>query len=929
MASGMSVAELQVIVRALDQATATLAKVRTELDAMSGGHANAAAAAEKSNAAHRGLGSSIKSLEGNVLGIVDPLATMAAGITAVSVAMGSVKGAMDFKKQMEMVRTQAGASQAEVDKLTGAVLDFAKVSPQGPEELAKALYHIESVGLRGADAMNVLKIASEGSAVGNANLEAVTNTLTAATVAHIKGTENQTDAMGTLNAIVGAGNMRMEDLAASMSSGILPTAQQVGIGLTDVGAALATMTDAGVPAVDAATRLRISFFLMAAETPRAAQALQEIGINQLDLAAKMRNEGLIPALQLLKTRLDEFATDPNVQTEILSKALGGGRTAGTIVTLLDNLDRVKSKFTDISATSNKFGDDFAATQKTAAYQWDTFMSKLKADETELGQKVMPAFIGSLNGINVVMKHMSEAGDKVAAVWAKFSDQDKKFILIAAAAAGLAVVVGVTVVAAFTMMAASATVAAIAANAALLGIPIAIAAVVAAIYLLATHWDQVWAGMKAAPGELARATEAVFDVAMPYVERAWSAALEHMRNQVPTWGQYVDSAFTAVATYLNDTVFPSIENGWQGMMDRLPGEMDGPLGQMESKFAQAAAHVKGFFLDMASAVGDAFSAANKGAMDAAVGDSAPDPDAPTGVGSKVKAKKIAARQRLEAQNQDLYPQLTKQYAEQQTAAKTAANAMAELNAALYGDSGGGYGGGGGGGGGLAGAAGSASATISQAQKDMIALALAFADWHQQTGGDAKAFGEYLDAQKLAGQATQQVTDAARTARVELRALDIVLGAAGITGEAFVAEQGLRALATAFQASKMSADEFINALHGFTAKMIDDAQSLANSSHQPAYAYHQGQYTDSSGVAHSGDGYGSSPRGPAGFDPAHTDVRKVNPGGIFDPGAPIVNPNAPGYQAPPVPPVVNNYHAPVTIVTHGDPAATLRALDMAVN
>src|SRR5574340_888680 len=66
--------------------------------------------------------------------------------------------------------------------------------------------------------------------------------------------------------IVGSGNMRMQDLADSMGTGILGTAKTFGVSLQDVGAALATLTDAGVPAVDAATRLSHTFVMMGAPT---------------------------------------------------------------------------------------------------------------------------------------------------------------------------------------------------------------------------------------------------------------------------------------------------------------------------------------------------------------------------------------------------------------------------------------------------------------------------------------------------------------------------------------------------------------------------------------------------------------------------------------------------------------------------------------
>src|SRR4051794_20077708 len=67
----------------------------------------------------------------------------------IAISAAAVKMSADFGASMEMVHTQAGATQGEVDNLRGKVLELAKVMPQSPNELAKGLFHLESVGLRG------------------------------------------------------------------------------------------------------------------------------------------------------------------------------------------------------------------------------------------------------------------------------------------------------------------------------------------------------------------------------------------------------------------------------------------------------------------------------------------------------------------------------------------------------------------------------------------------------------------------------------------------------------------------------------------------------------------------------------------------------------------------------------------------------------
>lgn len=207
------------------------------------------------------FGKEVDALTGRVKGIHSSLLGMSAALVGGGgIALGfksTVDAARKFQDAMEQVHTQAGASQKEVARLSVEVRKLGPAVGQTPENLAAGLYHVESAGLRGAKAMQVLATAAKGAAVGHADLESVTNALVAAQKSGIQGVQNMNQAMGALNAIVGVGNMRMDDLASALSTGILPAARSVGLPLKDVGAALATMTDAGVPAQAAATRLRI------------------------------------------------------------------------------------------------------------------------------------------------------------------------------------------------------------------------------------------------------------------------------------------------------------------------------------------------------------------------------------------------------------------------------------------------------------------------------------------------------------------------------------------------------------------------------------------------------------------------------------------------------------------------------------------------
>jgi TP901 family phage tail tape measure protein len=292
---------------------------------------------------------------------------------------------------MELIRTQAGATQTEVNSMTQAILKMAPTVGTGPEELAAGLYHIESAGLRGAKALQVLQAAAEGAKVGHADLESVTNALIAAVNSGVGGITNMSQAMGTLNAIVGSGNMRMNDLTGAMSTGILSSAKTFGLSMQDVGAAIADMTNQGIPAQDAATRLRMTISLLGAPTTQAAKELASVGISSRQLADDMRKGGLLQALTDLSGHLKASGKDATEQAQLLSKAFGGGRSSSAILTLLGSLGKYKDILGQIKTGAGSFGSAWEATSATTAEQMSNLTASVHTLMIAIGTGLLPAF----------------------------------------------------------------------------------------------------------------------------------------------------------------------------------------------------------------------------------------------------------------------------------------------------------------------------------------------------------------------------------------------------------------------------------------------------------------------------------------------------------------------------------------------------------
>jgi TP901 family phage tail tape measure protein len=327
--------------------------------------------------------------------------SLAVGATAVAaVGAVSVRAAADFEASMTKISTQAGGSAKDVKVLSDQVLKLGGKVQQAPKELADSLYHLKSVGMDNVDAMKALRQASDLAAVGGSSLEETTNALAGAWRTGIKGATSFHEAVSTVNAIIGAGNMRMEDFNAAIGTGILPSAKAFGLSLKQVGAALALMTDEGVPATDAATRLRMSFSLLGAPSLAAEKQLKKIGISGIDLANAMRSKnGLIGAIQLLKDHLDKSGLSAAQQSQILSRAFGGGRSSSGIITLINNLDVLKKKQDQVNKSTGRFDDAVKQQKKTALAQWHLLVAGMETLSVRIGTKILPpvtAFVSWLN-----------------------------------------------------------------------------------------------------------------------------------------------------------------------------------------------------------------------------------------------------------------------------------------------------------------------------------------------------------------------------------------------------------------------------------------------------------------------------------------------------------------------------------------------------
>jgi TP901 family phage tail tape measure protein len=304
---------------------------------------------------------------------------------------GMVKAA-GFQSIMMTLSTQAGVAKSQLPGLSSGVLALSGQVGFNPDSLAGALYHVESsfqsVGITGPKALSLLKIAAEGAATGHADLTDVTNALDATIVAGVPGIKSYSGAMGALNAIVGSGDMTMEDLATAMGSGVMAVAKSYGQSIYQVGAALATLGDNNIRGAKAATDLRMAWQAMLDPIATAGPALEKLGLTDTQLGQEMTHHGMTAALSMLVEHLKAAKVPMSdwgqMETDIFGKKAGVG-----IGILTDQLDRLKGKLPDIEKGASGFGKAWEQTQQTVGQQWKDLESGMEGLVTREGTVLLP------------------------------------------------------------------------------------------------------------------------------------------------------------------------------------------------------------------------------------------------------------------------------------------------------------------------------------------------------------------------------------------------------------------------------------------------------------------------------------------------------------------------------------------------------------
>lgn len=341
------------------------------------------------------------------------------GLTAAAAVIGyeSIKWASAYQTQLTRLGTQAGLTATQVASIGRAAMSNAAALGITPTQYVEAAYHPASAGLGVATSIGITEQAANLTAISGANVDDNANSLTSLMKVYgLKGPKNAAKQAAFVNAVVGSGNMKLTDLNKAIGTAVFTTAKGFGVSEGSVGSALAFMTDRGVGATQAGTRLRMGLALMGAPSQIAAKyeadaglstvqqnkannamtaMLQASGLTTTRLADDMRKNGgkngIYNALEDIKTSLTRGGVDKKLQASFISRTFGGGRSGTAVQLLYDNLPQVNKKTSQINRLDNqkKYLDDLAKAHATLAFQVHALSASFQTLGITLGNALIP------------------------------------------------------------------------------------------------------------------------------------------------------------------------------------------------------------------------------------------------------------------------------------------------------------------------------------------------------------------------------------------------------------------------------------------------------------------------------------------------------------------------------------------------------------
>lgn len=304
------------------------------------------------------------------------------GIMAAALVIG-VKSAVELEAAMRNVATISPFVRQNIEGVTNAVVEMSTRLPQSATELARGLYNVASSGFAGKESMVVLDASARAASAGLSDTATAGKAITGVLNAYGLEAADARKVSDVLFQTVNLGVVTFEELAQQIGD-VLGIASTAKIPIEEVGAAVAQITRAGIPAAEATTALNRTIQNIIDPSESLNVVLHNLGYETG--AQALESDGLQKVLLRVKDAIGGNVTSwlqlfPEIRAARGALALTSGEGRGWIQILKQMDDATKGA----GATQRALNQQ----QQSFAFQWQITKNQINAVLLDIGEELIP------------------------------------------------------------------------------------------------------------------------------------------------------------------------------------------------------------------------------------------------------------------------------------------------------------------------------------------------------------------------------------------------------------------------------------------------------------------------------------------------------------------------------------------------------------
>lgn len=306
-------------------------------------------------------------------------------VTLPILALGGAayKMSADFEMAFAQMVGLAGVAAEDVDGLRESVLALSGETAVAPQELADALYFAASAGLDTAAAMDAVTYAAEASAAGMGSAADIVGLVASAVASYGAENINAAEATDILTSTIRAGRADPAELAGTLGR-ILPIASSLGLTFDEVGGTVAYLSNVFGDTNRTVTAMSGFMVKLVSPTQQGRDALEDMGTSVEELHAAIRNDGLMGALDLLRTK--GFAGNQQALRMLFDDIEG---FQGALALLNDESGSLVGVLDEVKDSTGSLGTAFSAVADTDAFAAKQSWTEVKVAMIEAGDQLLP------------------------------------------------------------------------------------------------------------------------------------------------------------------------------------------------------------------------------------------------------------------------------------------------------------------------------------------------------------------------------------------------------------------------------------------------------------------------------------------------------------------------------------------------------------